>query len=791
MCAVGALNRSITGQYIRRNLASVLLRLSMYGSMYGSICGAICVSICGAGSAHADIVVDGATDEAEWQGAVVCSNWRRTVPFALDAPRYGNELRLVATAQGLAAAFTIDQPASERRMKPRTPRDAESLTGDSVSLMVDFDATGQIGYEFSVGLGGGVRDGLITNQNEFDRDWDGAWQHAVRETPDQWFVEMLIPWSTVSMRGSSSERRAIGLYATRYLFERNERFSCPGLDQEATVFLSDFERIEISQHQGDAVFDFIPYASVISDQITDKEDFKAGADINWKPSQNLSLAIALNPDFGQVESDELVVDFSAIETIYTDKRPFFTENQGIFDLRTPANGQLIYTRRIGAASDDGRAGSSDIDGALKLTGTTGSLTYGAFVAQEDDFRESIGRRFAATRLLLPFEHARIGHLATWTERPELDRDALVNALDFELSPNDWWRVSGQVVRSDIDQGAVRSDGYETWLQADFNRASPITHTMKLLHIDREFDMNDLGYMERSSLQQAEWETFRRVAASGTGSRVSGETQRLYLAYRENLDGERLQSRVQVSRDVQYRSAWRAYEELRYIPSGVDDVISRGNGPVRLNQRFGAYTDVSSPRMGNWVYLLGGYLFQQGVQDYAGWIFAGASWYPHEKLTMRLTVQPQYSADWLLWERGNLFTSYEARRLDFDFRLDWIPAPRHELRVKWQWIGIDAEPRRAYRTTSRGELRPSEEVVTLLRTDQTPNADLTRPFTASILGLQIRYRFEMGPQSDLFVVYGRGGFQTANDDDRGVERLFTDMTDIRDADQILLKVRYRL
>ena len=83
-----------------------------------------------------------------------------------------------------------------------------------------------------------------------------------------------------------------------------------------------------------------------------------------------------------MESDELVVDFSAIETVFTDKRPFFTENQGIFDLRTPANGQLIYTRRIGAAPDDFSDGSSDIDDAVKLTGTANSLVYGAFMAQE-------------------------------------------------------------------------------------------------------------------------------------------------------------------------------------------------------------------------------------------------------------------------------------------------------------------------------------------------------------------------------------------------------------------------
>src|SRR5690606_5304708 len=114
-----------------------------------------------------------------------------------------------------------------------------------------------------------------------------------------------------------------------------------------------------------------------------------------------------------------------------------------------------------------------------------------------------------------------------------------------------------------------------WLQSDFNRSAPVTHTLKLLYMDDRFDMNDLGYMERNALRQIEWETNRRVAASAEAGRVSGETQRLYLAYRENADGERLPSRIQVSRDVRYANAWRGYQELRYIPSGIDDLLSRG------------------------------------------------------------------------------------------------------------------------------------------------------------------------------------------------------------------------
>jgi hypothetical protein len=741
-------------------------------------------------TARAEIVIDGHIDEAEWQNAVRCDDWRRTLPFARDEPRYRNDARILSTERGLAAAFTLDQPSGERRIKPRTPRDAESFNGDTVALVVDFDANGQLGYEFAVALGGGIRDGLVTNQNKFDRDWDSNWQHAVRESGDQWFVELLVPWSSISMRESRADTRTIGIYAARYLYDRSERYACPGITSDSEVFLSDFRRIQISQQDSATAFDFVPYATMRSDLIGDDTQFKAGADLTWKVSPNLWLAATLNPDFGQVESDELVVDFSAIETVFTDKRPFFTENQGIFDLRTPANGQLIYTRRIGSVPDDGSGGSTDIDAAVKLTGTARSLVYGAFVAQEQNYRDDIGRLFAAARVALPLDHARVGYLGTWTDHPLLDRDAWINALDYELTPNDWWRVSGQVIRSDIGHSGVgglslptaapRSTqdavGYETWLQTDFNRSSPLTHTLKLLYSDARFDLNDLGYMERNSLRQVEWETNRRVVGALSG-RINGETQRLYTYYRENAEGQRLQSRLQLSRTVQYASTWNLYEEARYLTSGVDDLLSRGNGPVQIDDRSSAYFDTTSPRFGDWQLTFGGYLFQQGVQDYSARAELLTTWYPTEKLTMRLDVLPQYFDDWLLWEGGNLFGSYRGERMDFELRLDWIPAPRHELRVKWQWIGIDAEPRAVYRTTVDGELQPT--------------AELLEPFTVNNLGVQIRYRYEIGPLSELFLVYARGGFNLLREDDRSVSDLFHDQPELRDADQFLIKVRYRL
>jgi hypothetical protein len=727
------------------------------------------------GIARAAIDVDGRFDEPEWQQAIDCGQWYRTEPFARDTPRYGNDVRIVATPEGLAAAFTIDQPASERRVKPRTPRDAETFAGDSVSLLIDFDATGPVGYEFSVGLGGGMRDRTLTNENEFNRDWDGEWRSQVRETPEQWFVEILVPWQAVNMRPTSKPMREIGVYASRYLFDRNERFACPGISDDSPAFLADFRRIEVAQFSAAPALDVVPYASVIRDNLENSLEGKAGVDVSWKPTPNFWLTATLNPDFGQVESDELVVDFSAIETVFTDKRPFFTENQNLFALTTPANGQLIYTRRVGAAPDDGSAGSSDIDAALKISGSTGSLDFGAFAAQEDEYDEDLGRLFTTARLRLTLPSGRVGYLGSWTDRPFLDRRAVVNALDYDLTPNDWWRFAGQVIRSDIGTGGAREAGYEAWLRTDFNRSAPLSHSLTLLYIDDEFDLNDLGYMERNSLRQAEWASLRRIVKDN--GRISGESQQLTLQYRENDAGERLQSHLELLREVNYRSGWLAYERLRVIPDGIDDLVSRGNGPVRLDTRYSAYADFTSPRLGDWQFILGGYLFPQGIEDYSGWLQFTGLWYPVEQLTLRLDLRPQYANEWLLWLQDNDFGTYRAPRLDLDFRLDWIPAPRHELRLRWQWIGIAAEPRQAWQNDAEGRLHPVP--VTL------------EPFTVNNLGIQLRYRYVLAPQSDLYVVYARGGFDQLNDDDRDVRQLFRDMGDVRDADQFLIKLSYRL
>ena len=254
------------------------------------------------------------------------------------------------------------------------------------------------------------------------------------------------------------------------------------------------------------------------------------------------------------------------------------------------------------------AGSSDIDVALKLTGTADSLVYGAFRGPgETTTSDDVGRLFAATRVALPLEHARVGYLGTWTDHPFLDRDALVNAVDYEVTPNDWWRVSGQVIRSDIGTpgstsqafGVQRSPPDTAATRRGCRRTSTAPrrsrHTLKLLYIDDQFDLNDLGYMERNSLRQVEWETQPPGRRRPRGPRQRRDASVCTPTIARTRRASACSRALQLSRDVQYASNWSAYEELRYLTSGVDDLISRGNGPVQLDDRAAAPTSTPPRR----------------------------------------------------------------------------------------------------------------------------------------------------------------------------------------------------
>src|SRR3546814_8004790 len=194
---------------------------------------------------------------------------------------------------------------------------------------------------------------------------------------------MLIPWYIAPMRKGVDGKRTMGIYLDRVVGITGERVAWPAASFTLPRFMSDFTQVTVPVHS-QSLLEITPYVVGGYDNIGRRSDFDAGADVVWKPNGQTQLTATINPDFGQVESDDLVVNFDADETFFSDKRPFFTENQGIFEFGTPSDkSQLLYTRRVGSLADDG-SGPGDITAAVKLNGNLGEYKYGQFAAEEAD-----------------------------------------------------------------------------------------------------------------------------------------------------------------------------------------------------------------------------------------------------------------------------------------------------------------------------------------------------------------------------------------------------------------------
>ena len=692
----------------------------------------------------------------------------------MAAPRLRTTARFVSLPEGLAVAITSEQPqtVAERRGAARS-RDSSPMASDLVYVMVDFDGTGIRAYEFMVGRGGAQRDGTWSNENQPSLDWDGRWESAVHDTGDEWTVEYLIPWSVAPMREAEGTKRSIAVNVGRILEALGERHSWPAISFQQPRYVSQFASIELQAHRQTAL-DIYPYASGVRDFVNGRYTGKVGLDLFWRPNNQLQLNAAFNPDFGQVESDDLVVNFDAIETFRTDKRPFFTENQTLFNLRTPQGGELVYTRRVGGPEDAGDGNAASIDAAVKLSGSTGSWDYGAFVVSEAD---QAGRDFLAVRTLRPGDAFRIGYMATWTDRPALDRRALVNAVDWRWSPAASLSAEGAVLHSDLSGMAGNDHGTGAWVRWLHTPGQRWENSLDLTHLDDGIDINDFGFLPRNDLNEARWSTRLRNAGNEAGAGSSSVTWTLTGTQRRNDSGDSLQGSWFLSRVAEPEGGGLWYSELRRDPAGNDDLISRGNGLVRRAARTDFWQYYQSPQGSRWKYLVGGWWFQEGLGGRAFQFESQLTLQATESLSLSASWYPRWSDDWLVWREGDLFARYERRQVDARFGLTWFPATRHELRVKAQWLVIDARDAKASRIAPGGRLQPTGDDI----------ADLS----VANFALQLRYRYEISPQRDLYVVYGRGGFQQEEDHTAGVGDLFDQATRLRDDDQLLVKLRWRL
>ena len=723
------------------------------------------------GAVASPLAIDGRIDPAEWQDARHVTDFRKVQPLNGEPASLATEAWILATPEGLAVAFRNAHPASVPRTLQRVQRDFDEQV-DRVNVMLDFDGDHRTGYDFTVTSTDGIADSIITNENSFNDDWDGNWRHAVSSDAESWSVEVLIPWHIAPMR-DSPDKRILGIYLDRVTGSTGERAGWPMASFERPRFLSDFEPIEVPSFN-QSLLAITPYASGLYDVLGSEGEPDAGVDIFWKPDGQLQLTATVNPDFGQVESDDLVVNFDATETFFSDKRPFFTENQGLFEFTTPSDySQLLYTRRIGGPADDGE-GLGDIIAALKLNGSFGATKYGLFAAEEDD---TAGRSFSALRLVRDFSKQNLGFMVTRTERPLLDREAVVAGIDHDWKPTARWNIRTRLFGSDIRDDEDSSDfGGTVW--ADYEMDKGWRQQVIAMYFGDQLEINDAGYLARNSTRYIHYQLNRRFTELPTGSRYASKDWRWRVSTSHNATGQRLNHQFRMSRESRLRDGSYEYAQINVNSAGIDDLILRGNGFVNKAPNFNSYFEFDRPRKGHWGFHGEMEIFSGGLegnQNLGYRVEFTPKYFISDAFNLYLGFTSSRTPDWLVWQQDNLLGSFDSRNAELSAGFNWTLTSRHELRLKLQAIGLDADLRQGYRVDPAGNAIDTAEPID--------------DFTVRTLGVQLRYRFEMAPLSYLYVVYGRGGFRNEpeTDDSTG---LLGDSFSLKDDEQLLVKFSYR-
>jgi Domain of unknown function (DUF5916)/Carbohydrate family 9 binding domain-like len=511
-------------------------------------------------------------DDPVWQAAPPITQFVEWNPTEGKAPRFRTVAKVAYDAAHLYVLVRCYDPHPDSIIRILERRDTFTPS-DMVWLFVDPYHDRRTGYEFGVNAAGVKIDQAIYNGGNEDNAWDAVWDAVTRVDSLGWVAEFRIPMS--QLHYAAAAEHTFGFTIDRDIYRYNERVSWPMLSQSRPDItsqlgtLTGLDGLDAPKRLEAAPYLVTKNASTIANDAFSRASYGTlGADLKYRVASNLTLHATVNPDFGEVESDPSVLNLTAFETFFDERRPFFVAGRGLFQVSVNcssvncSNEELFYSRRIGRTpqlwgtfGDTTPASPTRILGAGKLVGRfPGGLTLGVLdaVTQRDQarFGDTLktvepATNFAVVRVTQDLRQGAttLGAMVTGVNRgvdaftaPYLARDAYVGAVDFRHRfLANTYEVSGglagsRVAGSDSAITAIETDAVhffqrpDAGLPLDSSRTS-LSGDAEELHVSKVggqhllfetaymrrsagFEINDLGYLQRADQQTwATWAGF--------------------------------------------------------------------------------------------------------------------------------------------------------------------------------------------------------------------------------------------------------------------------------------------
>lgn len=334
--------------------------------------------------------IDGDLTDPAWDSVVWTSDYVEFEPDVGTDPTQQTKMKITYDDKNLYVAFRCyesDLSKIEKRLGRR-----DDFPGDWVELNIDSYNDDRTAFSFTASVSGVKGDEFISNNGNFDDSWNPIWYLATAQDDQGWTAEMRIPLS--QLRFGNEQEQVWGIQSTRRYFANEERSLWQPVPANPPGWVSEFgvlrglkglkpqKQLEIQPYVVGQLDTFEaeagnPFRDGRNTRLTGGLDAKIGV------TNDLTLDLTINPDFGQVDADPGAIALDGFEIFFQERRPFFVENKSVFDFRVGGNADnVFFSRRIGRTPQGNATGdrskgefidfpnNSTILGAAKFSGKT-------------------------------------------------------------------------------------------------------------------------------------------------------------------------------------------------------------------------------------------------------------------------------------------------------------------------------------------------------------------------------------------------------------------------------------
>ncbi len=590
--------------------------------------------------------INGKLDDRAWEEGDWAGDYIQQTPNEGAKPSQPTELKILYDDRNIYVAIRVyDDPA----LVHRYPGRRDDLVGDIVGICFDSYNSKRTGFEFDLTAGGSKIDLILGNgELEWDTTWDAVWDGAVAHDEKGWTAEFRVPLS--QLRFGRQEEQIWGMHAWRWISRFQEESQWQLIPRQNTGRMHQLGELHgIRSLPRPRHIELLPHllgrAAQYPEAVSGVEgSASAGLDVKVGLTSNFTLDATVNPDFGQVEADPSVINLTAYETFYEEKRPFFLEGRKILDFEIEGFDQLFYSRRIGQAPSYSPELAADesvnipesttILGAAKVTGRTeNGLSVGvlqSFTANETaSISSSSGNREQTVEPFASYTVGRVhkdwnngntslGGMVTESHRsisdPELaflPSNALTGGVDFTRHfANRSWLLDASAVFSQIqgdheairalqtnpvhyyqrpdaghlgvDERATSLSGHGGSVRFGRSETSRLRLTDHLHWYSPGLDLNDLGFLRQADIVSNQ--VF--LGWSETEPRSIFRQYSAVFVREDEWDfgGLKTKSANRIEASARFKNKWEALGNFGFVQS-VDTRALRGGPALRFHDTW--------------------------------------------------------------------------------------------------------------------------------------------------------------------------------------------------------------